>query len=509
MNWYTQLSQHRSMLYRMLSIGLLGAIIIAAIATAPLQHTEPRATASLLRLAESQPTESVSIVVQTLPNNTTVPAELTRLGGTMHRQLPIIHGFSATLEARAVPELARHQGVRWISPDAPLVSTNCDSSCYNSSTVISAYVKAIGADKVWNRSTPLRGRGIGVAVLDSGVQQQQDLYLRNTGMNRLVGNVSFHTGLNRTAYDAYGHGTHVAGIIGGSGSSSSGQYVGVAPEVKIINVKVSDDTNQGIATTSSLVAGMEWVLNNRQTHNIRVVNISLSDSEASSYHEDALNAAVELLWFNGIVVVTSAGNRSDGMISAPGNDPFVITVGATDDKGTPTIGDDVVASWSAYGTTTDGFAKPDLVAPGVNIVSLPGNGALQNQHPQHVVTTNTGQQMFRMSGTSMAAPMVAAAAALLLQDEPNLTPDQVKFRLMATATRFGTVAQAGSGYLNIPAAIDGTTTQSANTGIQISRILQDGTNSVQWNSASWSTAKWSTAKWSTAKWSTAKWSTSR
>ncbi len=499
MKRYIDLAQHRSLLYRLLSIALLATTVVTWLAVAPAQNTQAHASPILLRLATEQPTERVGVIVQTFPKSVAVAEELTRLGGTIIRELPIINGFSATLEAHSIPILARHQGVRWISPDAPVVNTACSGDCYDPAALTSAYIKTIGADQVWNRSTPIRGRGISVAVIDSGVNPQQDLYLRNTGTSRLIAAIAFNDGYNKTPFDAYGHGTHVAGIIGGNGGKSQGLYVGVAPEVNIINIKVSDDLNQGVASTSSVVSGLQWVYDNHVAYNIRVVNISLTDSVADSYHQNALNAAVELLWFNGIVVVTAAGNRSDGVIASPANDPFVITVGATDDRGTPSITDDQMAPWSAFGTTTDGFAKPDLVAPGVNIVSLSAYASLNAAYPQNVVNLPGGGVMFRMSGTSMAAPMVAGAAALLLQDEPNLTPDQVKYRLKAMATHFGTVNQAGAGYLNIPAAIDGTSSQSANVGIQISSLLQDGSNPITWNSTSWSTAKWSTAKWSTSR----------
>ena len=229
----------------------------------------------------------------------------------------------------------------------------------------------------------------------------------------------------------------------------------------------------------------------------------------SPYHVSALDAAVELLWFNKIVVVVAAGNTGNSAIAAPANDPFVITVGASDDRGTPASADDKVAAWSSCGTTIDQFAKPDLVAPGVNLVApLPvPNSFLAVKYPGNVIAGTSGESYFRMSGTSVAAPVVSGVVALLLQAQPNLTPDQVKYRLMATTRLLANPTCSGAGLVNIQQAIDSTTTQSANTGIVISRMLNDGSNPTVWNSATWSTAKWSTAKWSTAKWSTAKWST--
>src|SRR5207302_1052147 len=184
--------------------------------------------------------------------------------------------------------------------------------------------------------------------------------------NRVVAQVKFNS-YTSSLTDQYGHGTHVAGIIGGNGSNSSGNYIGIAPKVNLVNVKVSDDT--GAAAASDVVNGMQWVLNNKATYNIRVANLSLNSSVSSSYNTDPLDAAAEVLWFNQIVVVVSAGNNGTANLYAPANDPFVITVGATDDRGTASISDDTMASFSAYGTTSDGFAKPDLVAPGTNIVS--------------------------------------------------------------------------------------------------------------------------------------------
>ena len=180
-----------------------------------------------------------------------------------------------------------------------------------------------------------------MAVVDSGrVNPNGDLYT-STGVNRQVADVRFNSDYNQSTSDGYGHGTHVASIIGGDGSESGGKYIGVAPMVNIINVKVSND--DGSAMIKDVVAGLQWVLQHKDAYNIRVVNLSLNSSVAESYQTSPLDAAVEILWFNKIVVVASAGNQGSGAIFPPANDPFIITVGATDDKGTNSLSDDIVS----------------------------------------------------------------------------------------------------------------------------------------------------------------------
>jgi len=344
-----------------------------------------------------------------------------------------------------------------------------------------------------------------VAVIDSGINPNGDLYT-DKGINRQVADIRFNSDYNQSPSDGYGHGTHVASIIGSDGSDSSGKYIGVAPMVNIINVKVSNDN--GSAMMKDVVQGLQWVLENKDTYNIRVVNISLNSAVAESYNTSPLDAAVEILWFNSIVVVASAGNKGGGTIYPPANDPFVITVGATDDKGSATITDDTLGSFSAYGISENGEVKPDLVAPGTNIIArlVNQNMGLAGSHPANKV----GTQYFRMSGTSMAAPMVSGAAALLLQDEPGLTPDQVKYRLMATANKSWAgynASKSGAGYLDIYAAVTGTTTESANTGELPSQLLSTGTEPITWGSVGWNTVGWNTVGWNTVGWNTVGWNT--
>jgi serine protease AprX len=215
------------------------------------------------------------------------------------------------------------------------------------------------------------------------------------------------------------------------------------------------------------------------------------------------------LWFNGIVVVVSAGNNGTATLYPPANDPFVITVGATDDLGTPGLSDDQMATFSAYGVTESGFAKPDLVAPGRNIIGfLPENGKLTigRLHPANRVN----QHYFRMSGTSMAAPMVSGAVALLLQDEPGLNPDQVKYRLKATAVKAAgwpayNTAKAGAGYLDVFAAVHGTSQQSANTGQTASQLLWTGSEPITWGSVSWNSVSWNSVSWNSVSWNSVSW----
>ena len=486
---------------RYLSVLLVVALLLPLMGTAPKAEVAPRAQPILLQMAAERPDETVGIIVQKTVKDTQVESLVARLGGAVTEDLYIINAFGATLPAKAVLELAQADGVRWVSLDAPMVETAC-TQCVDTTNLKNAYVQAIRANRLWNESPYLQGQGIGVAVVDSGVNPQQDLYTV-MGVNRLVAAVAYNGGYNQSVYDGYGHGNHVAGIIGGNGSRSNGAYIGVAPMINIVNVKVSDD--QGGATALNVIKGLQWINDNKAKYNIKVVNLSLNSGVPASYNTDPIDAAVEILWFNKVVVVVSAGNRGKNALYPPANDPFVIAVGATDDKGTASITDDVIASYSGSGTTTDGFKKPDLLAPGTNIVALMANpnGVLATAHPANVVNGI----YFRMSGTSMAAPMVAGAAALLLQDEPNLTPDQVKYRLMATANKTwpGYNAKVGAGYLDVYAAVKGTSNTSANTGTRVSQMLRTGSQPVNWTSVNWNSVNWNSVNWNSVNWNSVNW----
>jgi len=463
-------------------------------------HLQP----ALAELASSDPSQVVQVIVQKVGGTTDAEQAVVRLGGKVTQDLHIIKAFAAEMTARAAKELARAESVRWVSLDAEMAPTGC-TACIDTKNLVNAYVRAIRVDKVWNNAPYIQGQGVGVAVIDSGINPSGDLYT-SMGANRQVANVRFNTDYNQNSSDGYGHGTHVASIVGGDGSDSNGQYIGVAPMANIINVKVSND--DGSAMMKDIVLGLQWVLDNKDTYNIRVVNLSLNSTVAESYHTSPLDAAVEILWFNKIVVVTSAGNQGNGALYPPANDPFVITVGAVDDKSTAILTDDVVPSFSAYGMTVDGFAKPDLVAPGKNITArlVNSNMGVAKDHPANKV----GTQYFRMSGTSMSAPMVSGAVALLLQDEPDLNPDQVKYRLMATANKSWTgynATKAGAGYLDIYAAVNGSTTASANIDILVSQLLTTGTEPITWGSVGWNSVGWNTVGWNTVGWNTVGWNT--
>jgi serine protease AprX len=293
----------------------------------------------------------------------------------------------------------------------------------------------------------------------------------------------------------------VAGILGGNGDASDGFYLGIAPKVDLINLKVSDDFGQ--AYESDVVAAMQWVYDNKEQYNIRVVNMSINSTVASSYHNSPMSAAAEILWFNGVVVVVSAGNYwSDydfnPVLAAPANDPFLITVGGTDEKGTTRINDDVIGNFSAFGTTLDGHFKPEIYAPGKNIISVLATSSTWDEtHPDRVVLDG---EYFRLSGTSMSAPMVAGAAALLLQAEPDLTPDQVKYRLINSAGWIGP-----GKYLDVFAAITTPTTNSANTDIEASQLLWTGDEPVVWGSVAWNSVAWNSVAWNSVAWNSVAW----
>jgi serine protease AprX len=255
--------------------------------------------------------------------------------------------------------------------------------------------------------------------------------------------------------DPAGHGTHVAGIIAASRTSPS---PGLAPDAGLVSVRVLDAN--GSSRLSTVILGLEWVVAHKTSLGIRVVVMALGAPAVTGYREDPLAAAAELAWRSGLVLVTAAGNAGpgSGTVQTPGIDPLVVTVGASDDHGTAATSDDTIPTWSSVGPTPDGLAKPDLVAPGRKIVSVrvPGS-TLDKQNPSHV----EGPTTIRFSGTSEAAAVAAGAAALLVQQRPDLQPDQTKALLVGGARPLAGVARAaqGAGELNVARALAAPTPQ--------------------------------------------------
>lgn len=466
-------------------------------------------------LSDADGSAFFSVIVQKAGPGSEAEALVESLGGQVLRTWTIIPAFLAELSAQSVEKLAASNLVRWISWNSPVLKQDSSKPELAVNSLASVYNGTIGATTAWNAG--FKGSGIGVAVVDSGITPKPDLQASaNTWYtrSRILANVTFGAALqslsssvNTSTSDQFGHGTHIAGIIGSNGASSSGSYKGVAPEVNLINLRVAD--LNGRAYESDMVDALQWVYNNKQTHNIRVINISLNSATPQSYHTSPLNAALEILWFNGVVVVVSAGNNGGapatgivpGIMYPPANDPFVITVGASDDKGTTSTWDDIVTPFSAYGATEEGFQKPELVAPGAHIINLLASTdcTIALQHPEALVSS-----FLRLSGTSMSAGVVSGAVALLLQAHPEMNPDQVKWALMNSATPLRQ-SGAGAGILNVWSAINLTTWGTANTGITASKLLWTGTVPINWSSVNWGSVNWGSVNWGSVNWGSVNW----
>jgi serine protease AprX len=510
------------LLHVFLVIGLLAGLIGASVLTG--QPTGENVHPLLAHIAADSSDQMVAVIVQTYGDSSSVISEIESLGGTVTKDLHIINAVSAELSAEAAMELSGSSHVRWISLDAPVMTTGRDgtkgkpgggddgSGSGGSGGLRPSYAQVFldttNTRDVWNMG--LDGDGIAVAIIDSGIFKEKDLDETasskgkdKNSASRVIRQMSFSSN-SATVNDVYGHGTHIAGIVGGNGKESSGEILGIAPKVDLISLKISDE--EGLAFESDTVEAVQWVLDNKDTYNIRVVNLSIRSTMPQSYHTSPLDAAAEILWFNGIVVVASAGNEGPNAIdTAPANDPFIITVGASDEMQTADPADDVIAPYSAFGITMDGFAKPDIIAPGQDIVSLLASTSDWNMlHPERLEGEGS---YFRLSGTSMSAPMVVGAAVLLLQDEPNLTPDQVKYRLMASGRTIPGVSgdTRDYPYLDVLAAVTGTSTESANTGLPASQLLWTGSEPLTWESVNWNSVNWNSVNWNSVNWNSVNW----
>ena len=412
---------------------------------------------------------SLSLIVQG-ENVETVARLVSAYGGTVTSRLEVIDAVGALLPEKAIANLRLEPGIKAILPNAAVKLADKKDS---SPVPATDYPDVVGADIVWEQGTI--GKDVTVAIIDTGFENNAGLVKNTEGkkQNRVVGWIDFVQG-SKAPRDPNGHGTHIAGIIANSQVGPDGEWNGIAPGVGLVGVRVLD--SQGYGTYEKVIQGIQWVIQNKDPLNIKVLNLSLVSTVQSPYWADPLNQAVMQAWAQGITVVVAAGNSGPGAMSigVPGNNPYVITVGAFTDNSTPNDwGDDYLAPFSAAGPTLDGFAKPDVVAPGAHMASLmERNSYIAKNHEANRISPH----YFSMAGTSQAAAVVSGIAALSLSHNPDLTPDQVKYRVMQTAfpwinlettEALYSLWQQGSGRVNAPDAVYADVSGTANNGLDV------------------------------------------
>jgi subtilisin family serine protease len=434
----------------LLATALTAASVLAAPGPRAAEMTASRLD-RVLRDRASLPQGSSRVILRLDPGVSPASAEaaIRRSRGVIGRRLASVGGQVAYVPDAALDALGRLPGISGISLDRRVHGT------------LERTGATIGAGWV-RENLGVDGTGVGIAIVDSGVANWHD-DLGSGRVTRFVDFVNFQS----SAYDDYGHGTHVAGILAGDGHDSGGRRRGIAPGATLLVEKVLDASGQGYI--SNVIAAIDYAIANKDALNIRIINLSVAAGVYESYTTDPLTLAARRAVEAGIVVVSAAGNLGKdaqgqpqyGGIGAPGNAPWVITVGASNHNGTVDRSDDTVASFSSRGPSAIDFqAKPDVVAPGVGIESIAEAGStLWNTKPLMrlwgTVPTAT-EPYLSLSGTSMAAPVVSGTIALMLQANPGLTPNLVKAVLEFSAeTRAGYSALTqGAGFLNARGAVE-------------------------------------------------------
>ena len=473
-----------------------------AIVPAPAWAASNEAHVDRQVLRAMQAGQSIHVIVVARGDLNVLQADLRRTGLKHSVRVPIAHGIAVELTPALIDHFRIDANVARLVYDAPV---RLSDTPFNPTVLATAYPAVVDAVTTWsNPAGSTTGQGIGVAVIDSGIASHPDLG------NRILANQDFNPNVTGTD-DAYGHGTAVAGIIAGDGTASLGQYIGVAPQASLINLRVNDGT--GGAPTSAIMNAILWAVINKNTYNIRVLNLSLQASVQESYRTSPIDAAVEYAWLKGLVVVVAAGNSGpDSALYAPANDPYVITVGATDDQGTASTADDALASFSSYGVTQDGFTKPDVVAPGRRIITtLAPNSNFALNYPNFMV----GTQYIQLTGTSVAAPVVSGAAALYIESNPTVRPGQLKGVLLATTNHLA-MTGTGAGYPDAARAIAYPgLLGNADHGLDPNdylKVLYLAAHSlttlplVSWDTVSWDSVAWDNVSWDSVSWDAVSWS---
>jgi serine protease AprX len=455
-----------------------------------LSFTPPRASAH---------ERSALVVVLEKPGAGNRPEQSVRdLGGRVVREIPLVHGFSARVPRSAVRALRGARGIKSVNRDRAfqLRSTN-DVVPATVSTTLDSLRGTIGADDASGGRTD-------VALVDSGVSPVGSL------AGRVVNGPDFSddAGVDELrGLDAFGHGTHLAGIV-----------AAVAPKARIVNVKVAD--SDGSTSLSRLLSGIDWVARrgDRGNFDVRVMNLAFGAQSDGSYRSDPLAYAVERAWQDGLVVVASAGNGGADAngLDSPAYDPYVVAVGALDTGGTETLADDGVATFSSSGSATRG---PDVVAPGTAILSerVPGS-FLDVAFPAARIGGG-----FRGSGTSQAAAAASGAAALLIGDRPRLDPDEVKALLRSGARRLPGVDSAlqGAGVLDVDASEALSVPRRADQHFPLARLggwlrgavanqfAIENLKGSRWTGSRWTGSRWTGSRWTGSRWTGSRWTGSR
>jgi serine protease AprX len=441
-------------------------------------------------LAQARPGDSMHVIVQG-PE----AAGAAREHGRVTERLGLVGGIAASVPAASVRRLANDPRVDFVAPDSPIAFAA--EGAVSALTLSTIYPARDSAPVPWFAGAT--GRGVGIAVIDSGVAPLADFGSRLVQV-RLEGQ---DTSLDDTA----GHGTMVAGIA--AGSSPDGRFIGIAPGATVYAINVGRPTG---VYTSDVITALKWVFDNAHAYNIRVVNLSLSETVKSSYKESVLDLAIERLWASGVFVAVAAGNRGAGEIDyAPANDPLAMTIGAFDLMGTILPGDDMYSPWTSSGVTMDGFYKPELVAPGRQIgAPLPFGTLFDLQAP---LEARLGLGYARITGTSFAAPQVAGAAAVIFQWHPTWSPDNVKWVLIAKQGSKPKNSKVGSLSLSASYNVGGSPGR-ANDKVPAlvcapgTQCLNDGTIASKWDSSGWTADSWVSNGWTLSTWNSNGWTTS-
>jgi serine protease AprX len=459
------------------------------------------------------PTESVIVGAASI---TAAANAVVAVGGTVELALPLVHAVAARVGPSGLATLEANPTLG-VAPDATLRPTSASfNAATPTATPVDTQIAAMDPPAGW---TPDAGHGVAVALVDTGVADTPDL-----NGSRLVRGPDLSG--EGDGIDRYGHGTFMAGLIAGNGAASAGlptRHYGVAPGATLVSVKVAGA--DGSSSVARVIAGIGWIVTHRDSYGIGVLNLSFGVDAPMPYMFNPLSAAVEAAWASGITVVASAGNEGDGHVTSPGSDPYVITVGAADSAGTVSTANDVVPTWSGR-ERFPRYSKPDVVAPGVSVVSLRAPGSTVDvTHPEGRV----GATYFRGTGTSMSTALVSGAAALLLAHHPAATPDDIKGALVDGASRLAGGAREVDldradradarpdwwqhyrvAFHGLDRGFDNgmpwTMTRWTATRWSATRWSETGWTMSRWTETEWAATRWSATRWSATRWSATRWS---